>query len=1188
MRRRMQELAAGVYESVGPQIRLSEERMEIHVPEEKALKGSFSIESVNQVPMRGIVYSNNPRMVLGDPEFSGTNAVVEYQFHTDGLAEGDIQKGEFSIICNKNEYTLSFVVFIEREYQCIDEIRLTDLASFADLARKDYRRAYRYFTSGDFALCLQKEDSRIRLLARVLAYEGAPIQNLEEFLVSAGLKKTLTFTCSFEDQVYENLTQDVREVIEVNKDGWGFAKVEVYADAFFLHIPKHSFEPEDFIGQACRIPFFVLPENLHAGNNFGRIRVECGNQIFQYQISVKNEREENREHREWMLDRRHTVYRLTRLYLDYRSGKVMPASWGSETLKLLEHILAKEDENILFWLAKAQVLLLCGRNQEAQWVLDKCKKIPFAKDSREQAYYLYITTFITQEKSYVRKVAASIEEAYRKSEEDFFLFWMLLFISETFENSRKRKYRAIKEYTLYHPSPVLYVECYQLLKEQPDLLENLDPFEVRLLYWIYKENLLTKELARRLMAVLRYNKQYYELLTPILGWCQQQWPQEEFLSALCSHLIQGCRYGKDVLAWYELAIEKQLMINGLYEAYIISAAKAGETQYPKMVQYYFQYQTNLPYKYRAMVYAGIIRNRDKQTSLYLNCKPEMEQLALEQIAAGHMDENLAQIYDMYLKPLSMTHELSRSLAPLLFIHKLSTDRIRSGRVVVVHRQLNRVMSYPLVEGVAYFPVYGKEKLVALEDEQGCRYVAGAEFDLIRLLNPESYVRKCLKVAPEQMPYLIHTFDYDRIGGAQLKQLSDSELGYLNILLSSESISEDYKQILYPELIRFYHESGRVELLDEYLRSLDFRRLGQSVRLLACELLIERGFFEQAYEAVVAYGCYMISASHLLTLCTCMIDQMEFKENRYLACVCTMLFARGKYNEQVLTYLSRFMYGSTGMLYELWIAARDFKVPCFELEERLLVQMLYTESYINKSEEILSSYIGSGGKKLVLDAYVSYFSYQYFVREAPANHLAMEHIYTMAKRKERLGVCLKLALLKWMGETGSTQYELMQELYDQLMLKGYVFAFYNILPKEVTKHFPRLGKQVVEYRSTPGRSVFIRYLHTDYKQGRYEEDEYVTQQMSEMLEGIYVKEFTLFYGDTVQYYISELQEHTQKILTSGQICNMDLTRQKDESRYTRLNSLIIAEQLGEEEAFETGRQEYDHSLEVVKKGLSWIR
>ena len=112
MRRRMQELAAGVYESVGPQIRLSEERIQIHVPEEKALKGSFSIESVNQVPMRGIVYSNNPRMVLGDPEFSGTKAVVEYQFHTDGLAEGDIQKGEFSIICNKNEYTLSFVVFI--------------------------------------------------------------------------------------------------------------------------------------------------------------------------------------------------------------------------------------------------------------------------------------------------------------------------------------------------------------------------------------------------------------------------------------------------------------------------------------------------------------------------------------------------------------------------------------------------------------------------------------------------------------------------------------------------------------------------------------------------------------------------------------------------------------------------------------------------------------------------------------------------------------------------------------------------------------------------------------------------------------------------------------------------------------------------------------------------------------------
>lgn len=1188
MRRRMQELSAGVYESQGPRMRLSAERLELHVLEEEDLKGSFLIESVNQVPMRGIVYSSNPRMVLGEPEFSGTSVEMKYQFHTDGLVEGDIQKGEFSIICNQNEYSLSFVVSVERKYRCMEDISITDLDSFTQLARKDFRRAYGYFSSGEFSLCVQKANQKIKLLSRVLAYEGAPVHNMEEFLVSAGIKKPLTFSCDFEDLVYEELTQDVREVIEVQKDGWGFAKVEVFADAPFLHVSQKVFGPDDFIGYSLRIPFLILSKNLHAGNNYGSIHIECGNQHFQYQVSVKNSREDDGKQRAWARERKHTIFRLTRLYLEYRSGRVMPASWAGETLELLEHILAKEDDNTLFWLAKAQVLLLSGRNQQAQWVLDKYKKTASFQSAREQAYYLYITTFITQEKSYVQKTADFIQEEYRKSDEDFFLFWMLLFICESYESSRRRKYQAIKAYALKHPSPVLYVECYQLLREQPELMETLDDFEVHLIYWIYKEQLFTKELARCLMATLKYNRKYQKRLTPVLIWCCRKWPQEEFLSALCSYLILGERYDEDAFPWYEAAVEKQLMIGGLYEAYIMSAAKVGKTTYPKMVQYYFQYKTNLPYKYRAMVYAGIIQNRENQTSLYLNCKPEIEQFALEQISAGHMDENLACIYDLYLRPLSITHELARSLAPLLFVHKLTSSVIRSGRVVVVHRQLNRIMSYPLVDGVAYFPVYGKEKLIILEDEQGRRYAEGAEFDLIRLMNPEYHVRKCLKAAPEQMPYLIHAFDYDRIGETQLKELSDSELGYLSILLSSQLISEDYKKVLYPEIIRFYHETERVELLDEFLRNLEFKDLGQSVRLLACELLIERGFYEQAYKAVVAYGCYMISASHLLTLCTFMIEQMDYKENRYLVCMSSMLFGRRKYNEQVLKYLNCYMCGSTRNLYDLWIAARDFQVPCYELEERLLVQMLYTESFIDQSEEILTSYINGGGKKLVLDAYVSYFAYQYFVKEAPANPLAMEQIYTRAKQKEHLGICLKLALLKWLGETGCTQYGMMGELYDELVLKGYVFAFYDKLPREVTIHFPRWGKRVVEFRSTPGQSIWIRFLHTDYRQGQYGEEEYVTRQMDHMLFGIYVKEFTLFYGDTVQYYISRFSDHTQNILTSGQISNMDLSKRQEESRFTRLNALIIAEQLGEEKAFEDGRMEYDRNMEVVTKGLPWIR
>ena len=100
MRRRMQDLSAGVFEYEGPKIKLSEDRLLLAATEGEDLKGSFKIESTNGVSMRGIVYSNNPRMDLLNAQFSGTGATIEYQFHTDGLIRGDIQKGDFYIILN--------------------------------------------------------------------------------------------------------------------------------------------------------------------------------------------------------------------------------------------------------------------------------------------------------------------------------------------------------------------------------------------------------------------------------------------------------------------------------------------------------------------------------------------------------------------------------------------------------------------------------------------------------------------------------------------------------------------------------------------------------------------------------------------------------------------------------------------------------------------------------------------------------------------------------------------------------------------------------------------------------------------------------------------------------------------------------------------------------------------------------
>ena len=62
------------------------------------------------------MYSSNPRMECLTPQFDGEKVRIRYQFHSEGLIEGDIQRGCFTIVCSQKEYSLPFCVTIGKEY----------------------------------------------------------------------------------------------------------------------------------------------------------------------------------------------------------------------------------------------------------------------------------------------------------------------------------------------------------------------------------------------------------------------------------------------------------------------------------------------------------------------------------------------------------------------------------------------------------------------------------------------------------------------------------------------------------------------------------------------------------------------------------------------------------------------------------------------------------------------------------------------------------------------------------------------------------------------------------------------------------------------------------------------------------------------------------------------------------------
>ena len=79
MRRRIQQLARGKFEHSRPSLILQTDKVDIEVLEGKDYDGDFVIASTGHEPMRGVVYSSNPRMECLTPQFEGEEVRIRYQ-----------------------------------------------------------------------------------------------------------------------------------------------------------------------------------------------------------------------------------------------------------------------------------------------------------------------------------------------------------------------------------------------------------------------------------------------------------------------------------------------------------------------------------------------------------------------------------------------------------------------------------------------------------------------------------------------------------------------------------------------------------------------------------------------------------------------------------------------------------------------------------------------------------------------------------------------------------------------------------------------------------------------------------------------------------------------------------------------------------------------------------------------------
>ena len=1177
VRARIGQIAAGRFNGTKPILAFSEETIDLSVIEGRSEAGSFVIESTNQIKICGIVYSTNPRMECLNPHFEGEKVRIRYQFNSKGLTEGDTCEGKFVIVCNQIEYSLSFCARITRLYAEASTGAVKSLDDFTRLAASNWDEAYHLFYNRNFLNTIPYDNVYERLTYEGFACARPSGQNMEEFLIGVNKKQPVSISVDKSEEIFMASKEPQSGCFTITKDNWGYTEIRLRTDCEFIKLSKPVLTLDDFIGKTYLYEYIIDASAMHAGRNFGRIYIDGVYQSFTIDITA-GVRDDDGSISDIAVtkDIKECMVGIMELYTSFRLKRIVTGVWANETISILNHLHALVPDEHMYELMKAQAFIINRQRQEAKWILDDFKHSNPDKKSPIWGYYLYLMTLLEREPSYIDNMTHEVELIFYENPDSVLLFWVLLFLRDQYFDDSAGKLKDIKYWVLRGcSSPYLYIEAYYLISQDPYLIKELSVFELRILSWAVKEKALTKELAGAIFEAVDlaggFDNRVYELLTAAYEIC----PEAEYVGIICSYLIKGHKNDTCFHKWFELGIENKLRLTGLYESYLLTMNDRQISPVPKVIQMYFSFDNKLPYRKLAVLYNNIIAAKETEPEVYHKYRKAMGRFAMDQVQLRHIDDNLAVLYEDMLELGFINEELSAAFSDIIYTHKLIVFDKRIVRAIIYQNEMKEPQIVPVTDQCAYFELFSNDYVILFEDSRGYRYVKSISYRLQRLMDAEKYLDRCISLSPDRPQYIVSHFKNVR----DYSDFTKDDLKLFKPVFYSESFSDSYKAVMGYRILKYCQLHDYEDYVRPFLQSINFDTLQKDARKYLIDMLVSNRLYEKAYDMAMEYGIDMLAAASKVVLCENAL-KVQHVDDDFMVQLAISAFKTGKYSDLVLKYLCENYTGPTDELINLWHAADKFSISSMKLDERILEQGIYTQIEPEKISDIFMEYYKRAGNEKLILAYISLVAHGYLHSGGCKADFIFDIIEKRFIGNRTLNDACQLALLKHFAEkTDITQAEL--EIEDTL-LKYYIynnmyFDFFARLDYRLLEKYFLYDKAFLQYESTPGTHVVLHYSRDE------DGEEFNSEDMVEMYDGIYVKTFVIFFGELIRYYITEEHDNSIEVKESNRLTCNNIPGDNDHSRYNLINEMIISDTLSDETTLKSNIDEYKR-LDAATKQL----
>ena len=1201
MRKKIYRLSEGQFDSRQINIVSSVDNIDITLDVGAKLEGSFDIYSEDDGPIRGVIYSTNPYIVTRDYQFDGARSTIKYSLKHSNFKKNDILEGCFIVVGNGSTLRIPIKITFVRKTIKSSIGEINSLEDFGRLCQENFIEANNLFHTDAFIDIFDSDDVEKRLLYLGYKRSVPSLNNLEEFLVACKLKDRINITLGRNSAEYNDICENQKEEIVITKSTWGNVEIDVSVDTDFVTIEKEHIDSDYFLGSKLHFDYYIHKNRMHSGTNLARISFDTINQHEEFIITARLEGEDVYVDFSYQDKKRRKVEFLYN-YEQFRLRHITTGDWADKSIKLIDTFITdlkyameegvstpydKCSADIEFYeLMKAHAYIVNSQKQEGLWIIQKIKRDISDKKSVKWAYLLYLCTLIEPEPSYVDRLTNEIEVIFRSHPDDVRVFWFLLFLRDEYSNNNSRKLKDIMQWLNNgYDTPYLYLEAYAIYRQDPYLIKELSPSVIKILNWIRRHNGFTEDISEQFMALISVNSTYDERLYKIACAAYEANPTNNALEIIACYLMRTNSYGEKYLRWYELCLYKEMRITGVYEAYLMCLEGEHLISLPQILLMYFKYQSNMSYDKKAIVYSNVVLHKNDSPSLYQQYLRTIELFAIEQMQYGRIDDSLAIIYQDVLDNGIINEDVAEGIAPLLHTARISVARDDITRVLVLSEQLKNPVIAPVRDKVCYVPIFAKNYCIFLEDRKGVLHSAAGDYMYEFLLKSDALVDNLKKLSPESMPYVIRFFDELKdsslpaiLKGKDDEILKTEDLHCVETFISSKAISLEYKAKLYPLLIYFLQKHGREDMIERHLcEEVSFDKIDANVLSYIINLFISTESFDRAYYIISTYNGSYVEKKYINKLCAYMIkEDVEETTSSFFVSLCASIIGNYELDPDVCNFLCEEYVGPTDKMISLWREATRLDIDTHKLEDRILVQMFYSEDISDDYHDILKSYVSSDYNKMLVEAVLTYFANSYINEEIDdLDEFDASFIFKQYNRSDKLNDACKIALMKHLcfeERLKENELNILDNLVREYVVKNVYFSFFKNMDRQLIIKYHLYDKQFAEYHGNANERINIIF--------KKNEEDIMYEEMLEMYPGIYVKQFVLFFGDNIYYEVHRLDE--EEILKKDVLVYNDIINEGN-SRYDRINKMQSDLLYNEEKDLLEQMKEYQ-GLDYVTKQL----